>query len=358
MNLKPYLLFATLILCLATSCKKHTKKHIGPHTDIYMAGSTSKYHIKQDSHSITTAVYWKNGKQVLLSDSLTDAYAAGIAVNKNDIYVVGGIRRMVNSYVETSIAAYWKNGVLTQLGKGTIDKVAFKGNDVYMVGTAWGGPGKPDQAILWKNDKVFSLGKGRLNSIYIDGDDIYVAGCKLYAVEQPTTSYLRKEYTYYPAAAYWKNGEPIMLNDTTSGSTYANNIFVQNGDVYTAGADDSYRESKPICWKNRKRFELASQAYPRGYVSGIVVDNLERYTLCGAIDTRSYNYLAVYWQSGRMRSLEHKGKSSSAQAISILGNDRYIVGSDDGHPVYWKNGNRIEVGKDEGGINSIALVNY
>ena len=62
-----------------------------------------------------------------------------------------------------------------------------------------------------------------------------MAGCRLYAVELPSTSYLVKNYDYYPAATYWKNGRPIALNDTTNGKTYANGIFSQDGDVYAAG---------------------------------------------------------------------------------------------------------------------------
>jgi hypothetical protein len=294
---------------------------------------------------------------VQLTDSSTDAYVNGIAVNKNDVYVIGEIRHWVNSYVVTSSAVYWKNGVLTQLGEGSVDGIAFKGNDIYMVGAAWGKGKEQDQAIYWKNDKAFSLGKGRLNSICIDGDDIYMAGCRLYAVEMPSASYLAKNYEYYPAATYWKNGRPIALNDTTNGKTDANNIFVQDGDVYTAGSDN-YRESIPVCWKDRTRFELASKSYPAGYVSGIVVDDLGKYTLCGAVNAGHNRYLAVYWQSARMRSLPHLGENSRSSAISMLGNDCYIAGSDQYHPVYWKNGKRIEVGKDKGAITSIALVNY
>src|SRR5271154_3732332 len=110
MNRKPHFLFIAIILCFATSCKKHIKKHIGPHTDIYMAGSLSKYYSQQDKRTISTAVYWKNGVLVQLTDSLTEADAEGIAVNKNDVYVVGSIRRKINKYDETSSAVYWKNG--------------------------------------------------------------------------------------------------------------------------------------------------------------------------------------------------------------------------------------------------------
>ncbi len=121
MNRKPYFLFIAVILCFATSCKKHIEKHIGPHTDIYMAGSIRKYYSQRDKDTISTAVYWKNNVPVQLTDSLTSALAEAIAVNKNNIYVVGYIRHKVNSYYETSSAAYWKNGILTQLGEGTID---------------------------------------------------------------------------------------------------------------------------------------------------------------------------------------------------------------------------------------------
>jgi hypothetical protein len=132
---------------------------------------------------------------------------------------------------------------------------------------------------------------------------------------------------------------------------------VQDGDVYAAGSDD-YKEYIPVCWKNQKRYELSSKLYPSASASGIVTDDFGKYTLCGSVYVGHYNHVAVYWENGRMRSLPHLGKSSSTSAISVLGNDVYIVGNDQFYPVYWKNGNRIEVGKDRGLITSIALVNY
>ena len=357
MNLKPCSLFIAILLCLTTSCKKHIRKPVGPHTDIYMAGTIRKYYSKRYKDTLSTAAYWKNGVQVQLTDSLKDAYVNGIAVNKNDVYVIGEIEYWVNSYTKTGTAVYWKNGVLTQLGEGSVDGIAFKGNDVYMVGAAWGN-GKQHEAIFWKNGKAFSLGKGRLKSIYIDDDDIYMAGCRLYAVEMPSASYLaKKNYEYYPAATYWKNGRPVALNDTTDGKTYANSIFVQDGNVYTAGSDD-YKESMPVCWKNRKRYELASKSYPRASTSGVVIDDFGRYTLCGSVYAGHYNYVAVFWENGRMRSLPHLGKSSDASAISVLGNDLYIAGSDQYYPVYWKNGAPIQLGNIHGRVSGIALVNY
>lgn len=353
MNLRPAYLSIVIILCLSTSCKKHTKKDIGPHTDIYMAGSISKYYSKLDKRlKISTAVYWKNGVQVQLTDSLTDAYTTGIAVNKNDIYVIGGISYWVNNYTKTSKAVYWKNGILTQLGEGTIEGIAIKGNDVYMVGSTWG-KGQ-DQAIFWKNSKAFSLGKGRLTSIYIDDDDIYIAGFRLRTFETPGIIYGRVDTNYYRSPTYWKNGAAITLNDSIG---TINSMFVQDGNVYAAGSKSAPYE-KAVYWKNGRLQDLVYKPHPMGAVSGITTDEYGRYMACGNIYVGHNNYIAVSWENGRLKSLPHVGETSDAKAISILGKDIYIVGSNQDHPVYWKNGNRVEVGKDKGDITSITLVNY
>ena len=355
MNLKPgYLLIAT-ILCLATSCKKHTKNHVGPHTDIYMAGSIRMYYSNQDKDTISTAVYWKNGVQVQLTDSLTDAVATGIAVYKNDIYVVGYMKHRINDHTQTSSAVYWKNGALTELGEGIVDGIAFKDKDVYMVGSTWG-KGQ-DQAIFWKNDRVFSLGKGNLAAIYIDGDDIYMAGFRLKMFETPGRVYGTMDTTYDRSPTYWKNGTPVTLNDSTGNNINVSSIFEQDGDIYAAGSE-GLQYSKSVYWKNGLTQELVYKPHPMGAISGINVDDNGRYLACGDIYIGHNNYIAVFWENGRLRSLPRTGKTSFAKAISILGKDVYIVGSDQYHPVYWKNGNRVEVAKNNGDITSIALVNY
>jgi len=353
------LFFLAIVFCFATSCKKHIKKPVGAHTNIYLAGGIRKYYSKQEKDTIFTAVYWKNGVMTELSDSVTSAEVKGIAVHGNDVYVVGYIRRKVNPYYETGSAVYWKNGVQTQLGQGVINGIAFSGNDLYMVGTGWGK--NQDQAVYWKNGKAFTLGKGRLEAIFVDGDDIYIAGCRIYTVESPGTSYLVTEKSYYPAATYWKNGDPVALNDTTNCNTTANGIFVQDGDVYTIGSDN-YKGSVPVGWKNQKRFELGSKLYPSSYISGIAIDDSDRSTLCGSVNVGHYKYryydVAAYWKNSRLVSLRHTSKSSGASCIAMLGNDIYIGGNDGGHPVYWKDGTRYEVGKVNGGISAIAIVNY
>jgi hypothetical protein len=59
------------------------------------------------------ATYWKNGVKTLLADTLSDSNAVSIAINGNDVYILG-------SYNSKTI--YWKNGVsykLPQVGSAT-----------------------------------------------------------------------------------------------------------------------------------------------------------------------------------------------------------------------------------------------
>ena len=79
-------------------------------TDLYMAGVT----LEKFNNSIAT--YWKNGQTIKLADSLSYSEANALTLNGNDVYIAG----------MTSVgAAYWKNGIVTQLSTQYSDGFAI-----------------------------------------------------------------------------------------------------------------------------------------------------------------------------------------------------------------------------------------
>lgn len=173
--------------------------------DVYVCGTVTPTDTLK-----SVAKYWKNGSEVLLSDSTSMFAATAIAVSGNDVHVVGyeytGFRR---------IAKYWKNGVASNLGNALDSRpndIAILGNDVYVVGqeytTSFG------VAKLWKNGVEIPLPGGRnATGIMIVGTDIYISGVG------PVGN------TSGGIAKYWKNGVAVELTDG-SNDAFASDIFV------------------------------------------------------------------------------------------------------------------------------------
>ncbi len=154
-------------------------------TDLYVAG-----------RSAMDAAYWKNGAFVKLSKDLPAA-ANRIFVQDKDVYVAG--YEMNTGGV--NIAKYWKNGNEVLLSKSNSDAMAtdliVSGTDVYVAG--WEG----NVAKYWKNGTEIALTDGKLkartNSIAVVGSDVYVAGYQSDEIRN--------------IAKYWKNGQEVKLSD-------------------------------------------------------------------------------------------------------------------------------------------------
>jgi hypothetical protein len=342
MKLTPSLLFIALIPCILTSCKRHPRKPIGQHTDIYLAGSLFRaYNKSNHGGGITNAVYWKNGVQVLLTDTLTDSRANAIFVNNGDIYVAGEIN---------DTATYWKNGIPTKLGPGILYGIAIKDKDVYAVGVAL--TNGPDRAAYWKNRVLDTLGVGRVESIAVDGDNIYLVGYKNQSGVYPDG--VTRDYQ---AAVCWKNGREFF-EYLTDGIAKVEGISAQDGNVYVSG---SSRGPKPMYWKNGDSIIISPKSNALyGEANGIYVDGKEVY-LSGYVYIPTHHgaatFGAAYWDNGIVQLLPYVGKQSFAIAIAAQNNNIYVAGHDD-YPVYWKNGSRIQLGNHSGTVAAIALVNY
>jgi hypothetical protein len=90
-------------------------------SDVYIAGTDIHQLNPQSSLSKFTAMYWKNGSPVILSNSLFDSEANSIAVYGQDVYVAG----FEKDGAGTRIAKYWKNGIPVILSNSPYDSEAF-----------------------------------------------------------------------------------------------------------------------------------------------------------------------------------------------------------------------------------------
>lgn len=226
-------------------------------TDVYVSdGDVYVGGIKNESGSVTSIVYWKNGELVTVaSGTLGNTSGGSIAVKDNDVYIAG----MLDGDL-----MYWKNGASVPLEgePGEVTDIAVAGNgDVYVSGYTFG---SPDVAQYWKNGEKIALGTGerasQANAIFIENGDVYVAGWE--TVPRSSGSGTVR------IARYWKNGEAVDLTDGAHHAE-ANGIFVLDGKVYVAGVESLDRRSATY-WINGEAVRLSHEDN-NGYASDIVV---------------------------------------------------------------------------------------
>lgn len=226
-------------------------------TDVYVSdGDVYVGGIKNESGSVTSIVYWKNGELITVaSGTLGNTSGGSIAVKDNDVYIAG----MLDGDL-----MYWKNGASVPLEgeSGEVTDIAVAGNgDVYVSGYTFG---SPDVAQYWKNGEKIALGTGerasQANAIFIENGDVYVAGWE--TVPRSSGSGTVR------IARYWKNGEAVDLTDGAHHAE-ANGIFVLDGKVYVAGVESLDRRSATY-WINGEAVRLSHEDN-NGYASDIVV---------------------------------------------------------------------------------------
>jgi hypothetical protein len=348
--MKNLFLFIIVATCVA-GCKKSGMGMQDPtpaaSKGVYVAG-----------YENNVAKYWKDGKSILLSDSvnLTTAGATCITVAGNDVYVGGyeintGPNPVANL---VRIAKYWKNGVsvnLTDPASYTnapgINAITVSGTDVYAAGyersTASGN--LIEVAKYWKNGTPVNLTgstansrDAQINSIAVVGNDLYAAGYEyvLRAGSSGTYAVL--------VAKYWKNGIDIHLNHTDGlTDTYANSVAVAGNDVYVSGyAIPTSGKKIAKYWVNNTSVNLTDSLLYEAEATSIAVIGSDVY-VAGYEKNSSGIKIAKYWKNQTAVALTDGTKNAAASTITVSGSDVYVACYEGYAAKYWKNGTAVNL---------------
>lgn len=260
------------------------------------------------------AHYWADGKTVELTSQFEKrVWATGIAVRGDDVYVSGyveGINR------DRHVAVYWKNGVehfLSEehpLNQYYARAIAVVNGEVLIAGEAESKP------VIWNENgaatplefdvETMNTSKYYMRTIFHSGSDVYVHGDVV------------NEYTGYRVMLYWKNGTayyPVVRGYQTNLSW---DLFVKGNDVYIAGqvgfSDHGDGESKinpAAYWKNGEMV-LIGQRSQHGDAHAIAVTSNDDIYAAGREGSR-----AALWINGQKQSVT-AGNNSAFQAMVLM----------------------------------------
>lgn len=223
--------------------------------DVYVAGS----YVPEAEDATARAVVWKNGEPIHIGKSNVITRLEDIFVLDNDIHIVG-----YENHNPGIVSKYWKNGIETVLSKTSSTTYAksihVDGTDVYIVGYADGGG---DRSLkLWKNGVPTNLISGtsviRGLGVTVDDGDVYATG-----YEQVGSKY---------APRVFKNNEPLPIQHSNSGHSYAFSSQVVDGKVYVLGQEDRNGAMAYVVWEDGKEISyLTNNALPMEFLSMFVV---------------------------------------------------------------------------------------
>jgi hypothetical protein len=280
----------------------------------------------------TTAKYWKDSTEMVLSDGSQDEIANAIFISGDHVYAAGSIG------FNHSAGVYWDNGKETTLNPYEITEVSgifVSGTELHMTGR---GPntdgeviGAPYFAKYWNNGVMFPMGDENSmsygNAITGAGHNVYIAW----------TQY--DSLSGYTAAKYSKNDTSTILSDASSFSAGANAICSSGDDVYVAGyvPDPVSHSQVAAYWKNGILTQLHDN-HGSSIASGIAVAGHDVYVCGTTFDFAHSKSVATYWKNGEYFPLTDGASISTTCGIAIAAGDVYIAGTVGNAPTYWKNG--------------------
>lgn len=301
------LLFFFLGLYVAFGLISCSKNDANPSTDVYLYGEAGK-----------SAVYYKNGEEVMLTDGATSAYVLGAVISGSDVYFAGAVENGQGKVVAT----YWKNGVEVKLSDGTNSEwaydIAVAGSDVYVVGYE-----SPLRPKYWKNG-VPTVLPFPANSVGI-ATDVLTVGSDFHILAW------ENDGTNKVIAHYLKNGSEVQVSLPATNYSIFNDIVASGQDIYIAGGiRDNYSHS--MYWKNGVAVTLPDYG---GEAISIGVSGSDVY-----VGTISENY----WKNQELLQVTGTGLAGiSGVDLAVHGNDLYyaarqVSGNNTIGCLLWKNG--------------------
>jgi hypothetical protein len=255
-----------------------------------------------------------------------------------DVYIGGS----TDSGTGTWGAAYWKNSELVVLENAQvpsfITKVVVNENNVYAVGYFG------NYAAYWKDgDRVMLESNGAITT---NASDIEVVDGKVYVVGRAMINGKWKP-------VYWIDGEMFTCNAENESSSYT--FIVQGSDVYIVGSYFGETDYHAGYWKNGIWNEIGktgSYGYDIAISSKGIVISGEYF------NPETAKYQAAYWENGVLTLLSYT--TSFAWGLTTYNDEIYVAGGvknlETGkfEAVYWRNGeirklSSLNVNKDSYG---------
>ena len=294
-------------------------KNIEYQVDVYVAGW-------ERGPSYDIAKYWKNGVAYEMS-SLREARAYAIVVDNDDVYV-GGTGTNISGRIDAKI---WKNGEEEIWNKGITDHEAsilsmslYEGN-LYAAGSVNKGYLK-SVAAYWKNGEMFEIGNKhkyyRGNSISVNENGIHLVGS---CDEVGTKAY------------YWNNEHINIINDSYQGYS----VFTTNGDLYMTGRG-STPTYEPKYWKNGVGHILPGHTVPETVIAEKIFVDGEDVHVVGWRMNSEQKKIAIYWKNGDLQELSDGTKNAEITDVVVFEGDVYLSGYESNGlrtvAKLWKNG--------------------
>lgn len=277
------------------------------------------------------AVYWKNGKEIRLTDGSFYASANDITISNGDIFCVGS---EADGYVQHAAIGYTY--------------------DTYEV--------RRSQAKCWKNGvEYYTLSNGDYNasangiSITPDGT-IHIIGYD----KQKTGALGTSGYNYqYISARHWVNGHIEELDG--AGCSNATAIYADNEQIYIGGwydrsSDPGYISEIVAYWDGDFKRSLPLG----GFIEAIHLVGSDIYMV--GFDKRNdkrnnEESYAVYWKNFEYIPLykEYSNEQSAIYDMTSVGEDVYMAGFIGDKAGWWKNDHFIALNNVRGNLTGIHV---